>query len=102
MTRERRMLTAETKKLDSHVGRAISRLEVDLADLHFKGIADHVKHLLDLLVLPMSADNQCANRISKLRGVGPRESLLFGVDGLGLCRAKQINTTTDQGERGLT
>ena len=70
----------------SHVGRAIGCLEVDLPDLHFKSLADHVKNLLELVVLALSAHNHGADRVSKLRGVGPRESLLFGVDGLGLCR----------------
>ena len=73
----------------SHVGRAIGRLEVDLADLHFKGLADHVEDLLDLLVLSMPAHNHSANRVSKLRRVGPRESFLFGVDGLGLWRTRR-------------
>ena len=81
-----RSTDAEKRIADSHVGRAISRLEVDLADLHFKGIADHIKHLLELLVLPMSTHNHRPNRVSELRSVGPREPLLFGVDGLGLCR----------------
>ena len=73
----------------SHVGRAIGRLEVDLADLHFKGLADHVKHLLELLVLPLSADNHRANRVSELCSVGPCKSLLLGVDGLGLWRTRR-------------
>ena len=90
------------KRTGSHVGRAVGRLEVDLADLHFKGIADHVKHLLDLLVLPQSAHNHRTNRVSELRRVGPRESLLFGVDGLGLCRTSDSKQRLHQRERDLT
>ena len=71
-------------RLDSHVGRPIVFRPIYLAHLHLERAADRVPHVLGLLVLAGTAHNHAANRVSKLRTVGPRQPLTFGVGRFGL------------------
>ena len=73
---------------NSHVGRPVRRRPVYLANLHFEILANRVPHLLGLFVLTRAADDHPADRVTKLRHIGPRESLAFGIDCLGLRASK--------------
>ena len=85
----------------SHVGWPVILGPVDLAHLHLELAANRVPHVLGLFVLAGTAHNHAANRISKLRSVGPREPLLLGVGRFGL-RAPETQLWVGARARGLS
>ena len=70
----------------SQVGRPIGRGHVDLAHLDVESArsADSVPHMLRLRVAVLAADDHATNRVTKLLGIGPFQSLALRVVHLGL------------------
>ena len=63
--------------------------------------ADRVPHVLRLLVAVLAADDHAPNRVTKLLGIGPLQSLAFRVINLGLQmkRASKTRKTFEEPAR---
>ena len=84
----------DTARACSHVGRPIRHGHVGLAHLDVESIraADRVPHVLRLLEAVLAADDHAPNRVTKLLGIGPFQSLAFRVINLGL-QMKRVSKT---------